>query len=915
MPHQRPELYLNMRRRSGYTIVLLFMAIFFTNGISFSQDAIITGKVRYGNEVLHAATISLGGQTKLTDGNGAFIFSIKPGTYKIIITHAGYKKIEQTIIAEAGSTKNIDFDMIPNEQLGDVAVVGSRSLVQRSNLNTPVPVDVFSSDKLVQTAQLGLVQALNYLAPSLNTGKQEFNEPVTLRGTAPDHLLFLVNGTRRHSAAYMNNGSPKSSLGRGSVNNDLNAIPVSAIDKVEILRDGASAQYGSDAIAGVINIELKKSTGKASFQLHTGQSYEGDGEKIRLGGYKGFSLKNKKLSDDRQGFLSLAAELRYQGPTTRAGEYLGTAFNPTIRPGTPYADSVRSKTQDDSIIYARGIDKKEFTKHNGINKVINSGFMVNSGYPISTRSNLSLTSMINYKRNQGPGGYRFPKDTLQVNTELFPNGFKPMCKETNLDFSILTGFETETRKRGHLKLNSSFGTNIHNIFLSNSNNASQQYTLGKNAPTAFYLGKLVYKLFLNNVSFIKDFATENTKLKTCNLAVGAEWRLENYQTHAGDSASWENYDTRKAGGSQPSIGSVSAKNVVNKNRTVSAAYIDLEIEPGDRLLMDLAGRYEYYSDFGGNIAGKLAARYKFSDKFSLRGAISNGFRAPSIQQRFFEGTESYRGSAEIRGIFSNSSPVTKAFNIPSLQAERSINLSGGFVSKLSNTISLTVDAYWIQIKNRVVLSGVFDRTNPDIKAILFNYPNIDFVQFYVNAINTRTRGIDVVLNGRWKINKTRLGLILAASFNRNSIFGPIKTTAPISDTSRYTNTLFGIEEITTLKNDQPRKKIILSGTIGKGRFGFVFRNTLFGHTATATIVRNPPDTIYQSFSSKILTDISINYTPKSWLTITAGANNIFDVYPDGIQNPRNQGGALYSSGATPFGSNGGYYFVSMSFIF
>jgi len=891
------------------------MAIFFTNGISFSQDAIITGKVRYGNEVLHAATISLGGQTKLTDGNGAFTFSIKPGTYKIIITHAGYKKIEHTIIAGAGSTKNVEFDMIPNEQLGEVVVeVGSRSLVHRSNLNTPVPVDVFSSDKLVQTAQLGLVQALNYLAPSLNTGKQEFNEPVTLRGLAPDLLLILVNETRRHSAAYMNNGIPKSSAGRGSVNNDLNAIPFSAIEKVEILRDGATAQYGSDAIAGVVNIELKKSIGKASFQLHTGQSYEGDGEKFQLGGYKGFSLKNKKLSDDRQGFLSFAADLRYQGPTTRAGEYPGTVFF-DIPLGTRTDDSIRIKAQDDSAIYANGIDKKEFTKYNGINKVINSGFMVNGGYPISKRSKLSLTSMVNHKRNEGPGSYRFPKTTRQVNTELFPNGFRPLYKETNLDFSILTGFETETRKRGHLKLNSSFGTNIDNIFLSNSNNASQQYTLGKNAPTAFYLGKLVYKLFLNNISFIKDFATENTKLKTCNLAVGAELRLENYQTHAGDEASWKNYDTRKAGGSQPSIGSVSADNVVNKNRTVSAAYIDLEIEPSDRLLMDLAGRYEYYSDFGGNIAGKLAARYKFSDKFSLRGAISNGFRAPSIQQRFFEGTESYRGAAEIRGIFSNSSPVTKAFNIPSLEAERSINLSGGFISKLSNNISLTVDAYWIQIKNRVVLSGVFDRTNPDIAAIVGNYPDIDFVQFYVNAINTRTRGIDAVLNGRWKIKNTRLELILAGSFNRNSIFGPIKTTAPISDTSRYRNTLFGVEERTTLENDQPRKKIIFSGTISKGRFGFVFRNTLFGNTATATIVRNPTDTLYQFFSSKILTDISFNYTPKSWLTITVGANNIFDVYPDRPKNPRNQLGNLYSAGATPFGSNGGYYYVAMSFKF
>lgn len=904
-----------MRRTFGYNIVLL-VTIFFANKPSFSQDATIIGRIKYGDEILQGATVSTGNKTTITDHEGKFSFSIKPGSHTIVITHAGYQKIQQTIIAEAGRTKTIEFDMIPNTLLDEVKI-GSRSEIPRSNLSTAVPVDVFSSDKLVQTAQLGLVQALNYLAPSLNTGKQEYNESVTLRGLAPDQLLILVNGTRRHNAAYMNTGNPKFSLGRGSAYNDVNAIPFSAIHQIEILRDGASAQYGSDAIAGVANIELKKSTGKASFQVHTGQSYERDGEKFRLGGYKGFPLNKKNLSADRQGFISLAADIRYQGPTTRAGEYLGTAFYPTIPSGTPYEDSARIKAMDDSIIYARGIDKKEFTKHNGINKVISSGFLVNGGYPVGKRSKLSLASMINYKRHQGPGSYRFFKNTMQVNTELFPNGFKPMYKETNLDFSILTGFETETRKRGHLKLNSSFGTNINNDFVSNSNNASQQYTLGKNAPTAFYLGKLVYKLFLNNISFIKDFATESTKLKTCNLAVGAEWRLENYQTHAGDSASWYNYDIRKQGGSQPSVGAVSAENVVNKNRSVSAAYIDLEIEPGDRFLMYLAGRYEYYSDFGGNIAGKLAARYKFSDKFSLRGAISNGFRAPSIQQRFFEGTQSLRGSAEILGIFSNSSPVTKAFNIPSLEAEKSINLSGGFVSKLSSTISLTVDAYWIQIKNRIVLSGLFGRTNPDIAAILINYPDIDSVQFFVNAINTRTRGIDAVLNCRWKINKTRLELTMAASFNRNSIFGPIKTTAHVSDTSRYTNTLFGVEEITTLENDQPRKKIIFSGAINKGRFGFVFRNTLFGNTATATIFRNPPiDTLYQSFHSKILTDISINYTPKFWLKITVGANNIFDVYPDRIQNYRQIiQGNLYSSGATPFGSNGGYYFVSMGFTF
>jgi iron complex outermembrane receptor protein len=906
-----------MRRTFSHNIVLLFIAIFFINGISFSQDAVVTGQVKYGNEVLHGATIRLGDKTTLTDHYGKFSLAIKPGSHTITITHSGFKKIEQTIIAEAGITKNFDFDMIPNEQLDEVKL-GSRSAIQRSNLSTAVPVDVFSSDKLVQTGQLGLTQSLNYLAPSLTTGKQEFSESVTLRGLSPDHLLILVNETRNHNSATINNGTPKSTIGRGANYNDLNSIPFSAIDKVEILRDGAAAQYGSDGIAGVMNIELKKNTGKASFQLHNGQFYEGDGEKFWLGGYKGFTLRKKNLPHDKQGFVSFAADLRFQNPTTRAGEFWGLAYKNWSGPpiGPTY---LMMKAEDDSLLFVNGVNKKDFSKYNGINKVISPGFLINGGYPIGRRSKLSWTSMINHKKSQSPGVYRYPKNTNQINTELHPNGFRPMYKVMDWNFSMLTSFETETKARWHLKLNSSFGSNSNKTFVSNSNNASQQFTLGNKAPTEFYLGKLVYKLFLNNISFVKDFATQTTKLKTCNLAIGAEWRLENYQQQVGDEASWKNYDLQKQGGSQPSVGP--SNNAVNKNRSVSAVYIDLEMEANDRLLMDLAGRYEYYSDFGSNIAGKLAVRYKLFEKFSLRGAINNGFRAPSIQQRFFEGTQSFRGTDKINGIFSNNSPITKAFNIPSLQAERSINISGGFVSKFSSNISLTVDAYWIQIKNRVVLSGVFDKsTNPDIAAILANFPDIELVQFYVNAINTRTQGIDAVLNGRWKINKTRLELTMAASFNRNSIFGPIKTTAPIPDTSRsrYRNTLFGIEEITTLEKDQPRKKIILHGTINKGKFGFDFRNTLFGNTALATIVTTPTtDTLYESFSSKILTDISFNYTPKSWLTITAGANNIFDVYPDRIKNYRitGQGITLYSNGATPFGANGGYYFVSMSFNF
>ena len=238
----------------------------------------IRGSVKYGKEVLQSATVSMGNKTIYTDRNGEFSFSIKPGNYTITVTHAGYKKLEQAVTVEADSTKNFDFDMIPNEQLGEVVVLGSRSLVHRSNLNTPVPVDAFSSAQLQQTGQTSLMQMLNLRAPSLRASIQIANEPITLRGLDPDHTLILLNGVRYNNIAYINPGVPAGQLGRGSVGNDLNTIPFSAIEKVEILRDGASAQYGSDAIAGVIDIRLKESTGKTSVNLHLGQQYKGDGE-------------------------------------------------------------------------------------------------------------------------------------------------------------------------------------------------------------------------------------------------------------------------------------------------------------------------------------------------------------------------------------------------------------------------------------------------------------------------------------------------------------------------------------------------------------------------------------------------------------------------------------------------------------
>ena len=398
---------------------------------------------------------------------------------------------------------------------------------------------------------------------------------------------------------------------------------------------------------------------------------------------------------------------------------------------------------------------------------------------------------------------------------------------------------------------------------------------------------------------------------------------------AGEEASWKNYDSllKKMGGvTAPHI--VSDHDALNKNRSVMCGYVDLEAELNDRFLLNLATRYEHYSDFGGNLAGKIAIRYKLFNKLSLRGSLSNGFRAPSIQQRYYSAiTNGIRPgsvqSSTTRGIFNNEHEVTKVFGVPSLEAEKSLNLSGGLTSTISRHLYLTIDAYWIQIRNRIVLSGAFDRfPNPEVDSLLKSssidgYPDVEQVSFFSNAINTKTKGIDIVIHGKWKIRKAQLIGSLAANFTKTRLFGEIKKVPNLSDSTANINSLFDDEQRSDVERGQPRSKIILSLNYQREKIGFILRNTRFGENAydfsdNGNIIRP-----LETFSPKILTDVSISYTPRSWLSITAGANNVFNVYPDRIKNYVNtgEGRNIYALDVWQFGFMGGYYYVSMGLNF
>ena len=363
-------------------------------------------------------------------------------------------------------------------------------------------------------------------------------------------------------------------------------------------------------------------------------------------------------------------------------------------------------------------------------------------------------------------------------------------------------------------------------------------------------------------------------------------------------------------------------NAIHARRNITGIYVDLESDINDHLLIDFAGRYEYYSNYGGNLAGKLAIRYKFSDKFLLRGSVSNGFHAPSLQQSFYSSTASAWGVVNgvripmVLGTFSNNSDIVRnGFGVSALKPEKALNLGGGFTSSFSGHFNLTIDAYWIQIKDRIVFSGGFGKkSNPDVRNILVNYPAIDSVIFICNAINTRTHGVDIILNSNWKIRKSNLGISLAANFNRTHIFGVIQSAVNLPADSLNTNTLFTRGERGKVELGQPKDKIILNVNYKTGKWVFNVSNTRFGKTAS---IYNSGSSRDEFFSSKILTDVNLSYAPKSWLNITLGANNVFDVYPDRLKNYQNTGEGIliYSNEGTPFGYNGGYYFVNLSFNF
>jgi len=692
-------------------------------------------------------------------------------------------------------------------------------------------------------------------------------------------------------------------IGRGSVGTDLNAIPAAAIDKIEVLRDGASSQYGSDAIAGVINIVLKKNTTGTTLYGHWGKQYEGDGEVQQIGLNKGMSLGKKG------GYFNISGDIRHRDPTNRSGDYTGTVYTNNV-------------PLDEQLISQRGFSRKD-NMHIGNSEVRNYGALVNMGCPFTKNLQFLLTAGINYRKGKAAGFYRYPKQTTQVIAELYPDGFLPEINSIIRDRYITAGLEGKLGGNWNWDISQAIGGNSFRFDVTNSNNASQ-YALKAAAPTEFYAGKLIFNQYTTNLNISRDLGVQ-MGLKTFNLAAGAEYRIDNYSIQPGEEASYLNYDpsSGRVGGAQVFPG-FQPSNTVDEKRNVWGGYVDIETDITDKLLLNGAGRYEHYSDYGSSVAGKFAFRYQLLSKLAIRGAISNGFRAPSMHQRFFSAinTVFIQTSSGLQpfqqGTFRNNSLVAAAFGIPSLDAETSTNYSIGLTSKLAkNKLSITVDGYLIDIDNRIVVSSSFRRFNaPEATAvnnILSQYPDLNDVSsviFFTNAVDTRTKGIDAVISFVDKLGNGQFALTGAANFNKTLVQGDARVST-ITDPALQAR-LFARDEKGRIEEAQPRHKISINFNYKVTKWTFNVRSTRFGKVAT----RDPGNpALDEFFSSKTVTDASMSYKFANFANITIGANNIGNTYPDRLKNFGNtgEGRFVYSRAATQFGFNGGYYYTSIVF--
>ncbi len=940
--------------------IFLFLSFLFVANVTLAQQT-VTGKVTDANGI-PLADVSVKskktGKGTTTASDGSFRLSVSAKD-ELEFSSVGYES--QTVPAGAGEIKIVLVQS--TEELSQVVMVGTRGS-GRAKTETAVPVDIIRINQVgLPTAKMDLTSVLNQAAPSFNYNKQSGADGAdhidigTLRGLGPDQTLVLINGKRRHPTAFVGLFGTR---GRGNSGVDMNGFPEASVDRIEILRDGASAQYGSDAIAGVINIILKKDINR--WTINTGWSGYSDGKfntrKFNAGNqyYSGnaidggtysLSANNGVALGKKGGFVNFSLDFLSQAKTYRQ------------------VDTTNGLTNKNSLLYINS-GRRAF----GDGSVKTGGAMYNLEVPSGNNSkttfysfggyNYKASDAFAYSRNWSAKPNRFPVDAgghliyvadIMRTTNDGEIYYNPHIQTHISDLSLAAGIKGTSAKNWSWDISNNIGYNDFHYYGDKTFNASQ---IGKATPTHFDDGGFNFLQNTLNVDFSKPF---KTVAKGLTLGLGAEFRYERYTIYKGEDLSYLNYhsndlyypnvdeDRTPASGSQGFPG-FSNTDAVKANRSNFSVYADAALDATKAWLIDGAVRFENYSDFGSVITGKLATRIKASDNFNIRGSVSTGFRAPSLAQIHFSNTlTSFSNNQLVQSLIApNTNAITRAAGIPELKEEKSVNGSLGFSWKPSKGFTITVDGYMVKMRDRVVLSGLFDKSDTTLSpALRAQFPaEAQTAQFFANAVNTTNTGLDIVADYSKKWGKNNLKILLAGNIQSIKI-DAIHVPSALNDTKLHQKTFYSDREEAFLKASAPKSKFSLGvDYIHDNKCGFGVHFTSYGkivllgfgdgespagdnpnYSGINPMVPTDADpTVYVpeqfNFNGKITTDIYASYKLNKKINLFFGADNLFNVHPDLGVNPKAKGWAGDNESGGPWdsvqmGFNGMRLFAKLAF--
>ena len=888
-------------------------------------------------DAISSAKVMIGGEEQTTDDNGSAMFSDMAGAQSVEITALGFA--DRRVNVTAGQTELMVM-LAPIQTIDSIVVVGTRSIGRRA-LQAPVPIEVIEREQLSLTGQSETGRILQMLVPSFNFSSSSISDgtdalrPATLRGLGPDQTLVLINGKRRHKSALLHINT---SVGRGAAGTDFNAIPSSAIKRIEVLRDGAAAQYGSDAIAGVINIVLKDDVDTGDANFYWGQTYEGDGDTW-------IGNANYGMKVGEAGFINLTAEWRDRYRTNRAGLTGERQYDWVEEdPGKP-ADHILEIENEDGTVTSKPVwfDSREYTFDRQNFRIGDSdssqkiGFY-NFGLPIVGGMELYSFGGYSTRQNNSAGFYRRANQAERTVTDIYPDGFLPEINTSIEDVSLAFGADwTHEATDLNVDVSVNHGLNTFDFFISNSMNASY----GAASPTSADAGgfELSQTAFNLDVSYPLEYQSS-----LINLAGGVEFRREGYGINAGEPVSWINAGLGADGaasGIQVFPG-FRPNQETDESRTNVAGYADFESymsgEPGSGLLVGAAVRGEQYSDFGATVTGKATVRYDFTKQVAVRAAGSTGFRAPSLQQLYFNNistqfkidADDINGNGDTKeliplevGTFRNDSDAARALGIPELKQETAFNVSGGVVLKPLDKLWLSVDGFLIQIDDRIVLSGSFSADNVEGLA----EAGANSAQVFTNVAQTRTQGVDVAAGYLHAFdNESLLNLKVAFTFADTEVIGDVEAPEILVGLE---DILFPSQERSMIEEWQPNTRINISADyiVGDLTLGGALR--YFGSYTVQE--GSGDDPARQDYGGKWLTDIQANYQLNQGLSLTLGANNLLDQVPDENEVGQSRSGKLmdgagqvivdspgvftYSRRSAPFGFNGGLYYAKLTYNF